>query len=364
MAPSRMEQPNYYRLRSTSREAVPARVALLLPFSSGSAEVRNLADALQKAAELAVFDSGSRDILLMPRDDGGTPERAAEAAAKAISDGAEIIIGPLFAQSVNSVAPIAREGKVPVVAFSTDRSVAGRGVYLLSFQPANEVRRIVSFAAQKGHSLFGALVPRSAYGDVVAEAFRAAVSDAGATVTSLQSFEQRPEAVAAPARAVAQSQPNAVLIGEGGAVLQAIGSSLVVGGADNRMVQFLGTGLWDDASVQREPVLANGWFAAPNPEAFRSFSEHYRMAFNATPPRIATLSYDAISLVALLARGRAYERFTEAALTDPNGFSGVDGIFRFRDDGSTDRGLAVLQVSATGFTVVDPAPRSFPAAGF
>jgi ABC-type branched-subunit amino acid transport system substrate-binding protein len=359
-----MEQPNYYRLRNTSREVVPARVALLLPFSSGNADVRNLADALQKAAELAVFDSGNRDILLMPRDDGGTPERAAEAAAKAIGDGAEIIIGPLFAQSVLSVAPIAREGKVPVVAFSTDRSVGGRGVYLLSFQPANEVRRIVSFAAQKGHSMFGALVPRSAYGDVIADAFRGAVTDAGGTVTSLQTFEQRPEAVAAPARVVAQSRPNAVLIGEGGTVLQAIGSALVVGGADNRTTQFLGTGLWDDATVQREPILANGWFAAPNPEAFRSFSNHYRMAFNANPPRIATLAYDAISLIALLSRGRPYDRFTEAALTDPNGFSGVDGIFRFRDDGSTDRGLAVLQVSANGFTVIDPAPRTFPAAGF
>jgi branched-chain amino acid transport system substrate-binding protein len=364
MAPSRMEQPNYYRLRNTSRESVPARVALLLPFSSPSAEVRAVADALQKAAELALFDSGSRDILLMPRDDGGTPERAAEAAAKAIGDGAEIIIGPLFAQSVSSVAPVARGGNVPVVAFSTDRSVGGRGVYLLSFQPANEVRRIVSFAIGKGHSMFGALVPRTPYGEVVAEEFRTTVSESGGVITGLQTFEQRPEAVIEPARTVAQSRPNAVLIAEGGPVLQAIGSALVVGGADNRTVQFLGTGLWDDPAVQREPVLANGWFAAPNPEAFRSFSDHYRMAFAATPPRIATLSYDAISLVALLARGRAYDRFTEAALTDPNGFSGVDGIFRFRDDGSTDRGLAVLQVSGSGFTVIDPAPRSFPSAGF
>ena len=88
------------------------------------------------------------------------------------------------------------------------------------------------------------------------------------------------------------------------------------------------------------------------------------MAFNAAPPRIATLSYDAISLVALLARGQAYERFTEAALTDPNGFSGVDGIFRFRDDGSTDAVLRCCKCSASGFTVVDPAPRTFPAAGF
>jgi hypothetical protein len=88
------------------------------------------------------------------------------------------------------------------------------------------------------------------------------------------------------------------------------------------------------------------------------------MNFNANPPRIATLGYDAISLVALLARGRPYTRFTDAALTDPNGFSGVDGIFRFRDDGSADRGLAILQVTPNGFTIVDPAPRTFPMAGF
>ncbi len=362
--PGRAELPNYYRLRNTPRETVPARVALLLPFSSPSADVRNIADALQKAAELALFDSGSRDILLMPRDDGGTPEKAAQAAAKAIEDGAEIIVGPLFAQSVTSVAPVARNGKVPVVAFSSDRAVGGRGVYLLSFQPATEVRRIISFAAQKGHSSFGALVPHTPYGDVVGEAFRASVAAAGGNITSLQSFEPKPELVGPPARMVAQSRPDAVLIGEGGASLQAIGPALVMGGASNRNVQFLGTGLWDDASVQREPMLSNGWFAAPSPEAFRMFAAHYRTNFNANPPRIATLGYDAVSLVALLARGRPYARFTDVALTDPNGFSGVDGIFRFRDDGSADRGLAVLQVTPNGFTVVDPAPKMFPMAGF
>src|SRR5262249_10371080 len=162
---------------------------------------------------------------------------------------------------------------------------------------------------------------------------RSAVMEAGGSISSMQTFEPKPESVTPPARMVAQARPDAVLIGEGGTVLQAIGPALVTGGANNRTVQFLGTGLWDAASVQREPVLANGWFAAPAPESFRSFAAHYRMNYNAAPPRIATLSYDAISLVALLARGRPYARFTDTALTDPNGYSGVDGIFRFRDDG-------------------------------
>jgi len=339
-------------------------VALLLPLSSPSAETRALAEALEKAAELAVFDAKSNDILLMPRDDGGTPEKAAAAAAKSIEEGAEIIIGPLFAQSVTAVGPVARGKHVPVVAFSSDRSVGGSGVYLLSFQPETEVNRIVSYAAQSGHSSFAALVPKTGYGDKVAGAFRDTVMRVGGHIAGLQSFEEKPELVEPVARAAVESGADALLIAEGGTMLEALAPALAIAGAKDRRVKFLGTGLWDDPSITHEPMLINGWFAAPAPAAFTAFSNHYRMTYNDMPPRIATLSYDAIALVALLTRGRPYERFTEAVLTDPNGFSGVDGIFRFRSDGSAERGLAVLEVTPDGFSVVDPAPKAFAPAGF
>jgi branched-chain amino acid transport system substrate-binding protein len=275
-----------------------------------------------------------------------------------------VIVGPLFAQSVAAVAPVARAEHIPVIAFSSDRSVGGGGVYLLSFQPETEVRRIISFAAQRGHNAFAALVPRSPYGNVVADAFRNSVTAAGGSITTLQPFDERPDALTDPARMVAQSGADAVLLGEGGALLQSLAPALADGGATNRTIKLLGTGLWDDVSVQREPGLSNGWFAAPPPAAFRDFAAHYRRTYNANPPRIATLSYDAISLMALLSDGRPYDRFTDRTLTDPNGFSGVDGLFRFHDDGSAERGLAVLQVAPSGFTVVDPAPKTFPSAGF
>ncbi|HXJ00576.1 MAG TPA: penicillin-binding protein activator, partial [Micropepsaceae bacterium] len=353
--PSRMEQPNFYRLRNSPSGVVPARVTLLLPLSGGTAETRSVAQALEKAAEMAVFDSKSSDILLMPRDDGGTPEKAAAAAAKAIEDGAEIIIGPLFAGSVTAVAPVARAAHVPVIALSSDRSVGGNGVYLLSFQPETEVNRIISYAARTGHSSFAAMIPKTAYGDKVQAAFRDSVMRAGGKITEIENFDERPQVVGPPAKAAAASGADAILIAEGGAMLQAIGPALALNGATNRSLQFLGTGLWDDPSIAREPALANGRFAAPAPESFRSFTAHYRDVYEAPPPRIATLAYDAISLVALLARGRPYQRFTDAALVDPKGFSGVDGIFRFRTDGSAERGLAILEVTQGGFSVVDPA---------
>lgn len=361
--PSRMEQPNFYRLRNSQAGFVPARVALLLPLSGGTAETRNVAEALAKAAELAIFDSKNTDILLMPRDDGGTPAKAAAAAAKAINDGAEIIIGPLFAASVTAVAPVARASHIPVIALSSDRSVGGNGVYLLSFQPETEVNRIISYAARAGHSSFAALIPKTAYGEKIEAAFRDSVSRAGGNIAGLESFEERPQMVGTPAKTVAQSGADAILIADGGAVLQAIGPALSMNRGTSRP-QYLGTGLWDDASIAREPALVNGKFAAPPPDAFRSFTMHYRDIYEAAPPRIATLSYDATSLVALMTRGRPYQRFTDAALTDPKGFVGVDGIFRFRSDGSAERGLAILQVTQGGFTVVEPAPKSFPQPGF
>jgi len=355
--PQRSDQPNYYRLRHTA--GTPVRVAILLPLSNPSAETRALADALEKAAELALFESGNGNIIIMPRDDGGSPEMAALAASNAINDGAEIILGPLFSQAVSAVAPVARAQGVPVIAFSSDRAVGGDGVYLLSFQPEDEVARVISYAARHGHSNFAALVPANAYGGKVEKAFRDSVADQRGKVVDVERFEQKPELVGTPAQAVAASSPDAILVAQGGPMLKAIAPAL---GA-TPSVKLLGTSLWQDSSIQRETLLAGGWFAAPPEGQWRSFAERYSSTYGARPPRIASLAYDAMSLVALLSKGTPYQRYTETAITDSNGFSGIDGIFRFRYDGAVERGLAVMEVSPDGFRVIDPAPRTFESTG-
>src|ERR1700741_5015012 len=273
------------------------------------------------------------------------PRPAARAASAAINDGAEIILGPLFAQAVTAVAPIARAQGVPVIAFSSDRAVGGDGVSLLSFQPEDEVARIVSYAARHGHSNFAALVPANAYGGKVEAAFRASVEDQHGQVVDVERFEPKPDTVAAPAHAVEAANPDALLIAQGGPGRKAMAPPL----APTPSVKLLGTSLWDDSSIQNETLLAGGWFAAPSQEQWRGFAERYSTTYGARPPRIASLAYDAMSLVALLAKGTPYQRYTDAALTDPNGFSGIDGIFRFRNDGAIERGLAVMEVAPEGF---------------
>jgi branched-chain amino acid transport system substrate-binding protein len=358
------DQPSYLRLPGMAADSVPVRVGVILPFTSSSAPTRALAASMMKAAELAMFDAGNRNILLMTADEGNGGANAAAAAQQLLAQGAEVIVGPLFGPSVSAVAPIARDRGVPVLAFSTEKAVAGKGAYLLSFLPQYEVRRVVSYAAANGHHQFAALAPQTAYGDVTKDAFTDAVAAVHGTVVDVERYAPNAGAVAVPASAVAKSGADAVLIAQGGVVLRAIAPTLSLDGATRDKVKLLGTGLWDDdPALARESSLQGSWYAAPAPNADTEFVAKYRAAFGTAPAQLGSLAYDAVSLVALLAQGTPYHRFTQGALMDPNGFAGVNGIFRFNPDGTSERGLAVLEMTGSGPAVVSPAPTTFQRSG-
>jgi len=358
------EEPGFLRLGNMSPNRAPVRVGILLPFSNGSAATRALAASMMKAAELALFDANNQDILLIPADEGSNPEASAAAARSVLAQGAEIIVGPLFAQAAEAAAPVARDRGIPVISFSTDTRAAGDGVYLLSFLPEIEVHRVISYAATQGHANFAALVPETLYGERVGDYFRDGVKAAGGQVVDVEKFVPASAALPASAHAVAATKPDAILIAQGGPLLREMASSLAGAGTNMSSVKLLGTGLWDDPSTSRDPMLAGGLFAAPSPEIDHDFVTKYHSVFGGNPPQLASLAYDAVSLVALLASGTPYKRFTAQALTDPNGFVGVDGIFRFKPDGTSERGLAVLTIEpGGGFRVVSPAPKTFQGLG-
>ncbi|HXC57543.1 MAG TPA: penicillin-binding protein activator [Rhizomicrobium sp.] len=352
-------KPSFFTLPNMAADHTPVRVGVILPFASGTPAVKALSAAMMKAAEMAVYDSGNKDILLMTADEGTTPESAAGAAVRLLDQGAEIIVGPLYAPSVRAIRHEARDRGVPVLAFSTDRSVAGDGVYLMGFLPQNDTDRVVAYALAQGHHKFAALVPSTPYGDVTLDAMKAVVTDGKGELGDVQHFSATVDGVLAPAATIARTDADAVFIPQGGPVLRAAAPVLGTSGFDPTKVKLLGTGVWNDPANAAEPMLNGAWFAAPDPKDEIAFNAKYREMFGSTPPPLAALSYDAMSLIAVLAKGEPYKRFTRAALADPNGFAGADGLFRFAPDGTAERGLAVLSVAPDGFHVVDPAPTTF-----
>ena len=266
---------------------------------------------------------------------------------------------------LHPVGQVARSRGVPVIAFSTDANVATRGVYLLSFLPESDVERIIGYAAGQGKKAFAAALPDNAYGTVVEAAFKQAVARQSGQIVALERYPLDRGQMQAVARNVAQaaSRADSIFIPDGADSVSVVVGVLAANGVDPQRVQLLGSGLWEDPQIFSNAALGGAWYAAPDSTGFRNFSARFRSRYNQDPVRTATLAYDAVALVAALTKTQGPQRFSEEILTNASGFTGIDGLFRFRPDGTNQRGLAVLRVGPAGGQVISPSPKSFGASG-
>jgi branched-chain amino acid transport system substrate-binding protein len=344
------------------------KVALLVPLSAqGHAGI--IGKNLKQAAELALFERDNPTLQLIVKDDKGTPDGAKAAADEAIKGGATLILGPLFAKSVSAVAPVAREANVPVVAFSNDRQVAGNGVYLLSFQPAPEIDRVVAYAAQQGKRRFAALIPEDTFGKIATESFKAAVARANGTIIVIETYPASPNGVLEPIRKIGEiiraaeengAPVDALFVPGAQENLEVIGRLLPQAQIDTAKVKLIGTGGMDYPNIGRDANFVGAWYPAPDPRGWTDFSQKYAKSYGQAPPRIASLAHDAVS-VAIALSGGPDQRYSGAALTRGSGFTGIDGQFRFLANGTTERALAILEVQTFGAGIVDAAPGLAPA---
>lgn len=344
------------------------RAAVLLPFTHPTASVRVEAESMLAGIELALFEFGGPDFLIMPMDTAGRTSTAEARADEAIRDGADVILGPLFAANVGVVKAAAQRKSLPVIAFSNDRTAAGGGAYLASLMPEEEIVRVMGYAATRGTRTFVFLGPDSAYGRQVEAAMRAEAARNGWNIAAA-SFYSPGEGAASEAQNIAGvirshgATPNnrvGVIIPERGVTLLSVAPLLVVNGVDLNQVRLLGTSIWDDSSIWREPALEGALFATRDPDNLAAFQESYNRIYGRRPSELAAAAYDAAALaISLSADGRVMH----AEMTDPNGYMGVNGLFRFRLDGTAERGLAVKQIRGSGAEVVEKGITTFPPGG-
>lgn len=372
------------------------RIAILVPLSGPHARI---GQSLFQAAEMALFANGVDDVVLMPRDTKGRPDVAAEQARDVLANGADLILGPLFAEAVSAVTPQAQRYGVSVVAFSNDRNVAQPGIFLMGFLPEQQVTRIIRFASDNGLQRFAALFPNNDYGRRVSNAFYDSVLQTGNLVAGTEVYFSDPQSMFDPVRRLTryderveaykeqvaeleeQDTPfaraalerlkdreavgdvgfEAVLLPAGGTDLKSLAPLLPYYEVDPKDVKFLGTGLWGETGVGLEPSLVGGWYAGPPPGQEEKFLSQFETVFSSRPPRLASLGFDAMSLaIALHITGNgAKDSFSPRSITRPQGFAGMDGIFRFHNNGLNERGLAIVEVRRNGTRVIDPAPDRF-----
>ncbi len=387
------------------------RIGLLLPFSANSSTLRDEARSMLNAAQMALIKSGDPRLVLLPKDTGGTASGARSAANAVIRDGATIILGPVLGSAVSAAARPARRAQIPMIAFSTDNSVAGNGVYLLSFLPEADMKHMIGFIKQQNIIAFekfavlrpdakmlvaddsiaglALLRPDNAYGDRIESALFAQTPEAGLFITDIARYSRNAESMSAPAKQIAHvterneaistwkdeggigdpgldpsfvfSLPyQAIFIPESGVQLRSLAPLLPFYDVDPKITRFIGTSLWNDEDLLREPALFGGWFPAPNARARAVFTDSYERAFNEKPGRLASLAHDGVLIVPQsLVDARNGLKIDPGLIKHPEGFRGADGLFRFGEDGLVERVLSIFEIRQGSFREIKPAAEHF-----
>lgn len=330
------------------------RVALLLPVTGPDADV---GQSIANATALALADTKVTNIRMVTYDTG---LGVAAATQRAIADGNKVILGPLRGDNVVEVAEIARPSGVPIISFSNDVGVAGQNVFLLGHLPNQSIERVVLYAKSQGINRFAAVVSSNVYGQRAQSNITTAVRAAGGILLGIQESNGTPASADAAARRLAQMGAiDAILVADSGRAAMAIVPALRRSGL--RTAKILGTDLWNiDGTLAGSSPMYGAWFASVSDTLYTQYATKYRARFGKAPLRLSSLGYDSVLLVARVARDwRPGTRFPIGQLTDPQGFIGVDGAFRFNPNGMTDRMLEVQEIQAGKFVTVSAAPSQF-----
>lgn len=329
-------------------------VALLVPLTGANGAVgRSIANATQ----LALLDTNNAVLRITTYD---TALGAAAAAQKAIDEGARLILGPLLAEDVRAVLPVAKRAGVTVISFSNDTSIAGSGAYLMGYSPGQSIERVVDYARSQGITTYGGLVANGVYGQRASTSFLRAVEDAKGQVISLQPYDRSVASITAAATRLGRSGPvGAVLIADDAAASAGIVPLMRKGGQGGARV--LGTERWNnDTAIGGRAALNGAWFASVSDNLYRQYAVKYRARFGVGPYRLSSMGYDSVLLTIRIARDWPIGRpFPESRLRDPGGFAGIDGAFRFGGNGVAERALEVQEVRGGTTVTVSPAPSGF-----
>ncbi len=345
------------QLSSQAQEQVKKsdKVALLLPLSG---QHQGLGQSMQKAAEMSLFDHGGDKLNVAMYDTQSSDSGAMQAAQKAVQEGAGLIVGPIFSSHVQAVSQVARRSGINVVSFSNNKNIASGGVFALGFSPEEQVRQIMSYAVSHGKQSFGVLVPRNAYGTLVEQEIQQLRKQYHFDVEFIP-YDIGSQNLGHDLNPLKTLKIDALFIPEGGRSLSRLISAILYQEISLNGIQLMGTGQWDEGKITENHTLMGAWISAPDPQGRLSFDGKFQQAYGETPDRLATLAYDVISMLAVLRRHHGERSFGVAALTQSRGFDGVDGLFRLKQVGTTDRRLSILKVTPQGLQPLQMAESTF-----
>lgn len=337
-------------------------VALLLPFSGAGQEVGK---SIMDASKLALFDLKAQGIILKPYDTGSEPNQVQAQAENAIRDGAEVFLGPVFSQSVRSITSLAQDANIPVLSLSNTPEIANHGIYPLGFNPGEQTKFLTKYLVDQGHKKIAILAPNSRYAQLAVESLKQGAQKA--TITrevyydrSTQNFDEHIRNLLGVAPGFTPNPKeilDALFVPDRPEKISHIIEALSHYGVDLKKIKIFGPDSLKESNASTFPQLKGALFAAPDSLEREKFRARFLKTYRYEPSEIATIAYDMIALIASFSKEGL--KISNQALTQSQGFNGIDGPFRLNAHGDVERNYALFEVDQGGNRIIVPPSRSF-----
>jgi len=354
------------------------QVALFLPFSGKN---KDLGFSLFNTATISLFYNDSNGLIdLVLFDSKDNPKDSEKVFKEIIDKKIKIVIGPIFSSSVEAIEKLALQNNITVISLSNNQNLINKtnkegGIFISGILPETQIEKIVNYSISQGKLNFAIIAPSNQYGKTITELFKRFVRAKQANFITSEfydnSFKDLDRVVERTINAFVIPEnlkknkndknivindydriyPQVILIPESGKTASKIIASIKKQNTQERPYQILGTSQWDDKSVY-DSNLIDTWFPAPENEKFSNLENFYYKKFDKFPPRIASIAYDMVALIAEIANQKqgqtpAFKDFVEFKNGNINGYQGVDGTFRFLPNGLVQRNLSILKISVT-----------------
>ncbi len=363
------------------------KIALFLPFSGKNKELGN---HLFNAATLSLFDNDlNNNIELVLIDSGESPQEAAKAIKEVVKQDIKVIVGPVFSNSVEAIEKDIKDNNIIAISLSNNAKLINKtnnkgGIFLAGIMPEAQVEEIVTFSIEQNKKTFAIIAPNNQYGLIMTDLMKKTVKRKDGEFIISEFYDSTTKDFTAIANRVVNAfkvpaglaegggnklkkdsaikesdriYPKIIFIPESGKTLSKIVEAIKKQNKDERVYQIVGSAQWDDISTLSDQNLQGAWFSAPDNQRFHSFEKAYYQNFNKFPPRLTSIVYDSVAVIADLVERKKTNTleiadFTAYSVWPKNGFQGIDGIFRFLPNGLVQRNLAMLQIKRDRFETI------------
>lgn len=325
------------------------KVALLLPLTG---ENQDFGESVLKGAELRFFNDGSSFFELLPTNiHEKEPNEKEIGALTALSNLLErtdidLILGPLTANDVAAITPLAWENGIPIVSFSNMAHVAGDNVFIMGFSPEEQIKKVIEFALSQHITQFLAIVPLGEYGRLIVHSLRQGLySSPNAKLKDVIYYDSNGIDLDEKLKTINLTDIQAIVIPEGGTRLLQIVEFLKQDPLYQTLSpRLIGSGQWDDPTLFQNPLLQGGWFSGTRSPQWDRFSKAYQTAYGSEPPRLASLGYDALLVAKEVSQNP--QKAISQSLIRLQGFDGVEGRFYFTPKGHIIREWHVFEIDS------------------